>query len=293
MKRFSAQPIIVIGAGRSGTNMLRDVLTGLQGVDTWPCDEINYIWRHGNRDFHTDEFTRDMATQQTVSFIRGEFKRMSKKLHFNSKSDQNNYIVEKTCANSLRVPFVNAVVPEAKYIFLVRDGRDVIASAKKRWQAGLDIPYLFAKAKYVPRQDLPYYASSYFVNRFSKLFNKNNAIKVWGPRFSGMNELASTGDLDKLCATQWVKCVEASKSAFSEINEANHVFVKYEDFVKKPQLVLESIANKFQMSFLSDDLVNAVSIVRQNSIGNGKSEELSDDVLSLLAPTLADFGYID
>ena len=39
---------MIIGAARSGTNMLRDVLTSLDGVDTWPCDEINYIWRHGN-----------------------------------------------------------------------------------------------------------------------------------------------------------------------------------------------------------------------------------------------------
>jgi hypothetical protein len=31
----------------SGANMLRDVLTLLPGVATWPCDEINYTWRHG------------------------------------------------------------------------------------------------------------------------------------------------------------------------------------------------------------------------------------------------------
>ena len=282
MKQFSAQPIIIIGAGRSGTNMLRDVLTRLQGVDTWPCDEINYIWRYGNRGYPTDEFTRDMATQQTLSYIRGEFERISKKLQFKSSPDHDNYIVEKTCANSLRVPFVCTVVPEAKFIFLVRDGRDVISSAKKRWQADLDVPYLLAKAKYVPKQDLPYYASSYFVNRFSKLFNKNNAIKIWGPRFSGMNELASSGDLDKLCATQWVRCVEASKSAFSEMNDANYIFVKYEDFVNNSRIALESITDKFQISFPSDNLESAVSIVRQSSVRNGKSEEFSNDVLSVL-----------
>ena len=42
------QPVVIIGAARSGTNMLRDVLVKLPGVGTWPCDEINYIWRHGN-----------------------------------------------------------------------------------------------------------------------------------------------------------------------------------------------------------------------------------------------------
>ena len=42
--------VVIIGAPRSGTNMLRDVLTSLPGFATWPCDEINLIWRHGNRD---------------------------------------------------------------------------------------------------------------------------------------------------------------------------------------------------------------------------------------------------
>ena len=47
--------IIIIGAPRSGTNMLRDVLTALPGFETWPCDEINLAWRHGNRALPSDE----------------------------------------------------------------------------------------------------------------------------------------------------------------------------------------------------------------------------------------------
>ena len=50
------KPIIIIGAPRSGTNMLRDVLCNLDGVGSWPCDEINYIWRHGNVKNPSDEF---------------------------------------------------------------------------------------------------------------------------------------------------------------------------------------------------------------------------------------------
>jgi len=39
---MSNTDIIIVGAPRSGTNMLRDVLTSFDGVCTWPCDEINY-----------------------------------------------------------------------------------------------------------------------------------------------------------------------------------------------------------------------------------------------------------
>lgn len=36
-------PVVIIGAGRSGTNALRDALTALPEFETWPCDEINPI----------------------------------------------------------------------------------------------------------------------------------------------------------------------------------------------------------------------------------------------------------
>ena len=45
---FDFIPLIIIGAGRSGTNILRDSLCKVDGVVTWNCDEINPLWRHGN-----------------------------------------------------------------------------------------------------------------------------------------------------------------------------------------------------------------------------------------------------
>ena len=54
-------PLIIIGAGRSGTNILRDTLTSLSGFETWPCDEINPIWRHGNLFWPDDEIPVERA----------------------------------------------------------------------------------------------------------------------------------------------------------------------------------------------------------------------------------------
>ena len=78
MQKFET-PAVIIGAGRSGTNMLRDLLVSQSEFTTWPCDEINYIWRHGNRSFETDEFTRDMADDSIKSFVHAKFKSLSNK----------------------------------------------------------------------------------------------------------------------------------------------------------------------------------------------------------------------
>ncbi len=109
------EKIVIIGAPRSGTNMLRDLLVELPGVGTWPCDEINYIWRHGNVHHPSDVFTAEMASNGVKKYIRGHFDRYA-------QSHNLNILVEKTCANSLRVGFVDEVIPDAKYVFIVRDG---------------------------------------------------------------------------------------------------------------------------------------------------------------------------
>ena len=148
--------VIIVGAPRSGTNMLRDMLIELSGAGTWPCDEINYIWRHGNVKYPSDEFTPEMATTKVQEYIQRQFQKISEVADLG-------IVIEKTCANSLRVGFVNKAIPDAKYIFIVRDGMDAVGSAIKRWKASLDIPYILQKARYVPPTDLPYYASRYLI----------------------------------------------------------------------------------------------------------------------------------
>ena len=290
----SAQPVVIIGAGRSGTNMLRDVLTKLAGVDTWPCDEINYIWRHGNRAEATDEFTPAHATPAVQDYIREAFSSRIRQSQLGSVPEGRRYILEKTCANSLRVPFVDAVLPEARYIHLIRDGRDVLASARKRWQAPLDIPYLLAKARYVPPSDLYYYASRYLGNRIAKQRSSEKALAVWGPRFDGMTNIAKKHDLDHVCAHQWVRCVGQSGQAFAQMDSAKCHQVYYEDFVNSPVTVLSAIATFLGFQHTESELRDACADVRTSSVGKGQSgnEDQDSELFHVMQPMLKEHSYL-
>lgn len=289
----SATPVIIVGAGRSGTNMLRDVLTKLDGVETWPCDEINYIWRHGNRDHPNDQFVEKDATDGIKLDIRTSFDKMIRRALLKEHPEGQRIILEKTCANSLRVPFVDAVLPEAKYLFLVRDGRDVVASARKRWQAPLDIPYLLAKAKYVPKSDLAYYATRYIGNRFSKLGSEDNALSVWGPRFEGMEQIARDHDLDHVCAHQWVRCVESSEQAFARMRDDKYRKVYYEDFVNSPREALKQIVEFLNVDHSDAALDDACKGVRTSSVGKGASggAALDEALTEIMRPVLEKHQY--
>jgi hypothetical protein len=281
------QPIVIIGAPRSGTNMLRDLLCEFQGVGTWPCDEINYIWRHGNIRSETDEYTIEMARPDVKKFIRKEFDQFAKKENLN-------FLIEKTCANSLRVPFVDQVVPEAKYIFIVRDGVDAVGSATLRWKAKLDIPYILKKVRYVPWSDLPYYGFRYIGSRIYKFFSKEQRLSFWGPQFNGLNEALDKYSLEEVCALQWQRCVDLSEDAFQKMSDDKIVRVKYEDFVSNPVDELTRILQELHIPFETIRAKEAVKSVTSRSIGKGR-KALNDGQLKavsgLLSETLQRYGY--
>jgi hypothetical protein len=281
------QPVIIIGAARSGTNMLRDVLTQLPGFGTWPCDEINYIWRYGNAQYPTDEFSPELATEPVKRYIRRAFARLS-------CARQVPYVVEKTCANSLRVAFVNQVVPEAKFIFIIRDGRDVVASALKRWSASLDLPYILKKARYVPLRDMPYYASRYVWNHIYRLFDREKQLAFWGPRFAGMDEMLCDHSLPEVCAAQWSRSVIRAAEDFKNIAPDRVHKIHYEAFVTQPLEELKHIETFLGASVPEAQLASAVSSVSDRSVGKWR-QELSSDTLVTLEPwlreTLERHGY--
>ena len=77
------QPIIILGAGRSGTKFFRDVLLHSQETCAVPYD-VNFIWRYGNESCEHDELSVDMATEPIKKYIRGSINNMAKKQNSNS-----------------------------------------------------------------------------------------------------------------------------------------------------------------------------------------------------------------
>ena len=203
-KKKVHEPIIIIGAPRSGTNMLKDVLSSFPGLTTFPCEEINPIWRHGNVNHPNDELTPEMATDYVKSYIRGRFTRLKKKTGAKR-------IVEKSCANSLRVDFVHEVFPDAKFVHIVRDGVDVCASAqKKRVFNPFDVSFHWAKLKHVPAKDLPHYIFKFAVPRVIEVVKNGGRLSSWGPTTNGVPN-GSSGDTDLLL------CAHSGVSAYQNL----------------------------------------------------------------------------
>jgi hypothetical protein len=279
------RPVIVIGAPRSGTNLLRDLLCQAPGFGTWPCDEVNLLWRHGNARHPDDELTPALATPAVARHMRRQFAGIARRTGAGT-------VVEKTCANSLRVAFVDRILPEARYLFIVRDGRDAAASAVDRVSAPIDWAYTLRKLRYVPATDMPYYALQFARNRVSRLLRPDRRLAYWGPRFRGFADFARTASIPELCARQWRECVELATRDLAAIGARRVHMLRYEALVQRPR---ETIAEAF--SFLgAPEAAAAIDVahVTAGSIGRGRAElEAAGHgrALALMAPTLARLGY--
>lgn len=284
----SRRPVVIIGAPRSGTNMLRDAISALPRFATWPCDEINLIWRHGNVHEPSDEFTRAHARPEIRAFIRRAFDRIGRRQRAAS-------IVEKTCANSLRVDFVDAVLPDARFVYIVRDGRDASISAARRWRGGIDFAYTLRKARYVPPSDLPLYLRGFLSNRVHRLASKERRLGSWGPRFRDIDVALKELSLLEVCALQWKRCVDLSDVQLSKIQSERVYRLSYERFVQDPAEQLQQMIVALGETARSDEISAAVTGVTEANAGKWKTETSAEESVTLealLAEPLARHGYL-
>ncbi len=286
MKNYQYQPVILIGAARSGTKLVRDLISTHPQADKVPYD-VTYIWRLGNEAVPHDELGVEMLTPEIRQRI------IDKISSFSSGAP---FLVEKTVENCVRVPYVHAIFPDARFIQLVRDGRDVVESVYREWTSPPDWGYIFKKARTYPLLDAFGYAKGYTSSVLRKVVTRDRTKTndTWGARYKGIAEDLANRDLLEVCAAQWVRSVEMSWSALSCLPAEQVLTIHYEAFVQAPAEHLKRIAKFIGLDPQPYVHLSALQQVTQKNIGKGfrhLSAEQQALVLSYIQPTLAFLGY--
>ncbi len=229
------QPVFLLGAGRSGTKFLRDILGVSSDISIIPYD-VGYVWRYGNENLPHDEFTLEQLNESIKKYVREVLPKLTK----NDPSKTNtSVLIEKSVPNTLRPAFLQAIYPEAKFIHLIRDGRAVSESAIRLWQAPPERSYLLKKLRYFPWKNYRY-ALWYIANMAKGKFSSGRGQQIWGPIYDGLSEDVKNLPLETVCARQWKKCIETSLSQLSHFDQNNVIEVHYEDLMNDSK-ALESI----------------------------------------------------
>lgn len=282
------RPIVLVGAARSGTKIVRDVLAEAARAGRVPYD-VGFVWRYGNEDVPHDVLDPATATPRIGNFIRSYMDRYAQ----GGATPAGPVVIEKTVGNALRVPFVHRVLPDAVFLHLVRDGVDVAESTRRQWLAPPDHRYLAQKVRHFPARLAPTYGRKYVKSQVRHYVKRDARVGSWGPRYPGIDDDVRSTDLLTVCARQWQKCVESAREALRDV-PARTIELRYEDLIADPAGSIGTLLEGLQIPVDDLALQRAASRVESGHAGQGarslSSKEL-DQLHVEIGSTLADFGY--
>jgi hypothetical protein len=276
-------PIFLIGAARSGTKFLRDCLRADPRVAAVPYD-INYIWRYGQNGSGDDRL-------DPTSIDAGSMRRLRQMIARQARWKEGAVLLEKTVSNSLRVPFVEAVFPGARYVHLVRDGRDVALSAMNEWAAPPDYRRLAEKLWRLPLESLPYLVWFSRKSLLARSKAAGSVGRVWGPRYPGITDDMARRTLAEVCAIQWQKSVEFARADLGAL-PADRVFeVRYEALVSDPQVIADlATALNLDSTAIGRTWKATVRPTPKQALSSAQKASL-DQIEGCLRETLQAMGY--
>lgn len=223
----NASSVVVLGAARSGTKFVRGVLAAPPGFFATPFDS-NHVWRIGNASAPDDVLDPASISDRTARTIKDALWNLAAP----KGAPAGSVLVEKTVSNALRPDFVERILPGARYVLLLRDGRDAVESTYRMWQMPPDAGDLKRKLASLPLRAFPY-AAWYGINMVAGKL-RGRGVGVWGVRYRGIQSDLERLSVPEVCAHQWRTCVESSL-AFAQRVDTSRIFqLKYEDIILDP-----------------------------------------------------------
>jgi hypothetical protein len=187
-------------------------------------------------------------------------------------------LLEKTPENCLRLPFLLALFPDARIIYLIRDGRNNVSSLIEGWKQ----PHLFPGYRVPAEFSIPGYTRGRWA--FTLI--------------PGWRELVDTS-LEEISAWQWVRCNETVLMHREETaGQVPYLTVRYEDLIITPAEVLPHIADFIGVDFEQElgrfaealPRINVVSAPSQQK-WRRRNPEAVRRIMPIIEPMMVRLGY--
>jgi hypothetical protein len=226
MNLHSRAPIFIVGSPRSGTTLLRFILsshprihipdeTGFipflrQNIDgnLTPYQVRRILTRIGKLNRHWDGIVADpdrfidLLPELTLTAVLDSLYRIQIAAHDAVRWG------DKTPGYALHIPFIERVFPDAQFIHLIRDGRDAVLSAYSKWGASR------------------WYMDPYYLLR------------------------------------NWMRHVQSARRAGQALGPERYLEVRYEALVSRPEIVIQEICS-FLDEDLHPDMLAHTRLARE------------------------------
>ncbi len=226
------RPVFIVSAPRAGSTLLFNCLS--QSTDLWTTGEENHELLENIAGLHPADknycsnrllaedandkialelcqrFSQRLVNKRGVFYqdLRGEAR--PSKIHF----------LEKTPKNSLRIPFIKALFPDAAFIYLYREPCANINSLMEGWRSRRFIAY-----KTLP--NWPFKEWSFLLTPQWQSFNKSSLVEITAYQWKIANEMI-INDIQQLPTTDWT-------------------MLSYEQLIKNPEKQLQQLIKFMQL----------------------------------------------
>jgi hypothetical protein len=267
------RPIFVVSAPRSGSHLLFGILRASSRLRTWRPSEAHEVWEADHhpalRGWDSNVLHASDVTPSSAARIRRTFFLVAGSRH---------RLLDKTPRNSLRLPFVDAIFPDAVYVFLHRDGRDNVNSLVNAWRSPRYRTYELPEPHAIPGTDRRWW--------------KFVLYPGW--------RADRGGPLEVVCAKQWTVPNEHILRARRTLPQARAIDVRYEDLVDRPVEEVARLLEFLELPFEPALRARAeavrttpVNVVTPPERGKWRRENPAEieRVSDLIAPLMEKLGY--
>ena len=266
------RPVFIIGAPRSGTSLLYAILRTSSHLAHWP-GEAHEIWEADYhpalRGWRSNVLRAEDVDPDAAAAIRRNFLLVT---------GARKRLTDKTPRNVLRIPFVDALFPDARLVYLQRDGRDNVNSLINAWRTPRYRTYEIPTPHSIPGCDPKWWKFVLYPG-----WEKNRR-----------------GPLELVCAKQWTSCNDFAINDGSSLPGDRWATVRYEELVQNPvdevgrlveflDLPYEDVTRR-RAAATSTTLINTVTPPERGKWKRENPAEV-EAIEDLIAPTMKAMGY--
>lgn len=186
--------------------------------------------------------------------------------------------IEQTPESTFLIPEIADAFPKARFVHLIRDGRDVATSLLERGWLAAD-PALAEARDGRPVDDAGHPFGNY--------------ARFWVEP-ERKDEFESATDATR-CGWAWRRYLSSALSALNALEPGRSIAVRYEDLVSQPAAVGERLASALGAHGKREQFARALSTTHSRSVGQWRTKlgtQQLNDVLSQESTLLRSLGYL-
>ena len=271
-------PVFVVGCSRSGTTVTYETLAAAPAFLSFGW-EIPQFWNslHGplTNGWHSESADAgDARPEHRNAAFRYFYQRLGA-----------GWVLDKTCINVMRIPYLYKLFPQAKFVFIQRDGRDNVSSMMDGWRMG--------------RVDGRFELSQFFGPFPEPVGINSGEFKEWAFFLAPGWEQYNHASLEEVCAFQWMSANRMALEAKKLIPPEQWIHLRYEDIFERPVEMYREAFERIGIPF-TPDLQQRCANLQPTSEVKGKPKmqkwkehnpEAIMRILPIIRPLMLQMGY--